>query len=573
MDELIKDFLIEASEGIEKLDTELIILEKDPKNQDLLSSIFRTMHTIKGTCGFLGLSRLEALAHAGENILSKIRDNKIEASPAVISLILELLDVIKLIIAHLESHNAEPSENDIELIKKFNLVAEMENDTQIKVCKKTDSRLLGSHLVAGEEVAIDNQTNASSQNVRVSLDILEGLMLMVSELVLTKNQLQQIAISQKNSEFSAPLQRLGHITSELQERLIEARMQPISSAWTSFPRLVRGLANELGKKIELKMVGEETKLDRQLIEAIKGPLTHMVRNSCDHGLEMPEDRVRAGKSDTGVVTLSAYHREGYIVIEISDNGKGLDISNIKAKILSENLATEQELLTMSDTQIYQYIFKAGFSTAKTITTTSGRGVGMDVVKTNIEKINGTIELSTELGKGSSFFIKIPSTLAMISVLIVQCKNEKFAIPQTNVLELISTGKNSGYMIENINEKAVLRLRDNILSLEYLSKILGFNDNNELSIDAIYDIVICEISGSTFGIVVDKIYDTKEIVAKPVAPVLKSIEIYSGMTLLGDGSIIKILDPNGILRYISKINHNKLPKIITEFSTSVKVGDV
>ncbi|KKB96123.1 Chemotaxis protein CheA [Candidatus Arcanobacter lacustris] len=604
MDELIKDFLVEASEAIQKLDTELVILERDPKNQDLLGSIFRIMHTIKGTCGFLGLSRLESLAHAGENILGKIRDHEIEVTPTTISLILESLDVIKVIVAHLEAHGSEPPENDVELIKKLNLAAGMEGDghgdahaeapalpdshpvveqlsvvapvevvpevletkpeavsNNVAVAKteevahdpKKDAVDIGLQATQNKEVTADVKATASSQSVRVSLDILEGLMLMVSELVLTRNQLQQIARSQKDSEFSAPIQRLGHITSELQERVMKTRMQPISNAWTPFPRLVRGLANELGKKIELKMVGEDTELDRQLIETIKDPLTHMVRNSCDHGLEMPEERTKAGKSDTGIIMLKAYHQGGHIIIEISDNGKGLDVNRIKTKVLAENLATEEELAGMSDIQICQFIFKAGFSTAAKITSVSGRGVGMDVVKTNIEKINGTIELSTKLGKGTSFFIKIPLTLAIMSVLIVQCKDEKFAIPQINVLELVRTGKNSGYMIENINERPVLRLRNTILSLEYLSKILGFNDDNELDVDAISDIVICEIGGSIFGIVVDKVYDTEEIVVKPVAPILKPIEIYSGITLLGDGSIVMILDPNGIFRWVSNNN--------------------
>ncbi len=604
MDELIKDFLVEASEAIQKLDTELVILERDPKNQDLLGSIFRIMHTIKGTCGFLGLSRLESLAHAGENILGKIRDHEIEVTPTIISLILESLDVIKVIVAHLEAHGAEPPENDVELIKKLNLAAGMEGDghgdahaeapalpdshpvveqvsvvapvevvqevveakpeavsNNVAVAKteevahdpKKDAVDIGLQATQNKEATGDVKASASSQSVRVSLDILEGLMLMVSELVLTRNQLQQIARSQKDSEFSAPIQRLGHITSELQERVMKTRMQPISNAWTPFPRLVRGLANELGKKIELKMVGEDTELDRQLIETIKDPLTHMVRNSCDHGLEMPEERTKAGKSDTGIIMLKAYHQGGHIIIEISDNGKGLDVNRIKTKVLAENLATEEELAGMSDIQICQFIFKAGFSTAAKITSVSGRGVGMDVVKTNIEKINGTIELSTKLGKGTSFFIKIPLTLAIMSVLIVQCKDEKFAIPQINVLELVRTGKNSGYMIENINERPVLRLRNTILSLEYLSKILGFNDDHELDIDEVSDIVICEIGGSIFGIVVDKVYDTEEIVVKPVAPILKPIEIYSGITLLGDGSIVMILDPNGIFRWVSNNN--------------------
>jgi two-component system chemotaxis sensor kinase CheA len=380
-------------------------------------------------------------------------------------------------------------------------------------------------------------------------------MLIVSELVLTRNQLLQISRGQKDSEFSAPIQRLGHITSELQEKVMKTRMQPISNAWAPFPRLVRDLASELGKKINLKMIGEDTELDRQLIDAIKDPLTHMVRNSADHGLETPDVRVKSGKGEVGTITLNAYHQGGHIIIEISDDGRGLDEEKLKAKILKENLATEEEVAVMSKEQVYRYIFKAGFSTAAKVTSVSGRGVGMDVVDTNIKKINGHIDLNTKLGKGTSFFIKIPLTLAIMPVLIVECNKEKFAIPQINVLELVRTVESSGYVIENINQRPVLRLRNALLPLAHLAEILGFNTHENLMNVTENDVIVCKIGGYHFGIIVDRVYDTEEIVVKPVAPVLKSIDIYSGITLLGDGSVIMILDPNGIMKWLANTSED------------------
>ena len=387
------------------------------------------------------------------------------------------------------------------------------------------------------------------QTIRVTVDVLEDLMTLVSELVLTRNQLLQLARTQENSAFAVPLQRLSHITSDLQEGVMKTRMQPIGNAWNKLPRLVRDLSHEMGKKIELVMLGAETELDRQVLELIKDPLTHMVRNSGDHGLETPAERRAAGKPETGRVTLTALHEGGYIIIEIADDGRGLAVDRIRAKAVSNGLATEAELAGMTDEQILRFIFRAGFSTASTITAVSGRGVGMDVVKTNIEKIGGTIDLKNRPGHGTTFTIKIPLTLAIVSALIVEAGGERFAIPQLSVVELVRAQRDadglSESVIERINGTPVLRLRNRLLPLVGLSDLLALGKS--ASSDLGTTIVVAQVGSNLLGIIVDRVFDTEEIVVKPVAPILRHVTMFSGNTILGDGSVIMILDPNGIAR--------------------------
>jgi two-component system chemotaxis sensor kinase CheA len=385
----------------------------------------------------------------------------------------------------------------------------------------------------------------AAASIRVSVDILENLMTLVSELVLTRNQLLQMVRVREDSEFKTPLQRLSHITTELQEGVMKSRMQPIGNAWSKLPRIVRDLSMELDKKVELVMQGAETELDRQLLELIKDPLTHMVRNSVDHGLEATNtDRIAAGKSEVGKITLKAYHEGGHIIISIADDGRGLNAEKIRAKALANGLVTETELTNMSDHQLYQFIFRAGFSTAEKVTNVSGRGVGMDVVRSNIEKIGGTIELRSALGKGTTFTIKIPLTLAIVSALVVECAKQRFAIPQINVLELVRASRNSEARIEEINHSPVLRLRDRLLPLVSLNHLLKIDDG-AMTLDESRSIVIAQVGNTKFGMIVDRVFDTEEIVVKPVSSLMRNMPVYSGNTILGDGNVIMILDPHGI----------------------------
>lgn len=595
MDDLIVEFLTETNESLQELDTDLITLEQNPNDKNLISKIFRLMHTIKGTCGFLGLPRLETVAHRAENVMGRFRDGNLEVTPEYVSLILQSLDRVRFLLGHIEATSTEPEGNDTDLTEKLDAVYEGRDAFQsgsaasapaapdettaevpemptfddvretMAAAAPIDAPVAAppAPIAAPEPVAaapapkeqkeqVANKESAESavanQSLRVNVDVLENLMTMVSELVLTRNQLMQIARNDKDSGFVTPLQRLNHVVSDLQEGVMKTRMQPIGNAWAKLPRIIRDLSVELGKKIDLVMTGQDTELDRQVLEMIKDPLTHMVRNSGDHGIETPAERLKVGKSETGTVHLRAFHEGGHIIIEIADDGRGLPLEKIKKKIISNGLASEEEVARMSAQQIQQYIFHAGFSTADKVTSVSGRGVGMDVVRTNIEKIGGSIEMNSIEGKGSTFSIKIPLTLAIVSSLIVAVGGERFAIPQLAVRELVLVSQKSENRIEMIKNTPVFRLREKLLPLVSLNTLLKLGNNDELhtGFDHKY-IIVTQVGGYSFGLIVDQVFDTEEIVVKPVAKILKDLSLFSGNTILGDGSVIMILDPGGIAK--------------------------
>ncbi|MXN65437.1 response regulator [Stappia sp. GBMRC 2046] len=621
MDDLLSEFLTETNESLDVVDVELVKFEQEPNNATILDNIFRLVHTIKGTCGFLGLPRLEALAHAAETLMGKFRDGSPVTQEAV-SLILNSIDRIKEILAELEAAGgAEPDGSDDDLISQLEHLSlsaesgpvqdeaegeedaddnaegelvyqvlerplrpgEVSLDDLEKAFQETEMEIElpdtrdgdddledlpeeaqpGESLAGAEPVRADGNKPAaekkkenksgksgsvSNQTIRVSVETLEHLMTMVSELVLTRNQLLEIVRRHEDSEFKVPLQRLSNVTAELQEGVMKTRMQPIGNAWQKLPRIVRDLSQELEKPIELEMIGADTELDRQVLELIKDPLTHMVRNSADHGLEMPADRRTAGKSDKGTITLAAYHEGGHIIIEVRDDGRGLDVEKIKAKALSNGLASEAELEKMTDQQVHRFIFHAGFSTAAQVTSVSGRGVGMDVVRNNIELIGGSVDLRSAPGKGTSFIIKIPLTLAIVSTLIVEASGDRFAIPQLSVVELVRVQTNSEHKIERIKDTPVLRLRNKLLPLVHLSHLLGVAEE-PVDEDAIEQdngfIVVMQVGSQTFGVVVDGVFHTEEIVVKPMSTMLRNLTMFSGNTILGDGSVIMIIDPNGV----------------------------
>ena len=558
MDDLLSEFLTEASESLAELDLALVKLETAPGDSATLSLIFRMVHTIKGTCGFLGLPRLEHVAHAAENVLGRVRDGELTATPPVISLVLAALDCIKTIVAALGETGCEPAGNDAGVIAALNQLASGQAAPEADCTFDPPAPPGTTPPEPSRAEPPTTEPGSGPQTIRVAVDVLEELMTLVGELVLTRNQLLQLSRSKGTSAFSVPLQRLSHITSELQEGVMKTRMQPIGSAWNKLPRLVRDLAVETGKTIHLEMRGQDTELDRQVLELIRDPLTHMVRNSADHGLEPPEDRAEAGKPETGRILLNAFHEGGHIIIEISDDGRGIDIGRVRAKALSKGLATAAELADMTDQQVRSFIFRAGFSTAETITAISGRGVGMDVVRSNIERIGGTVEVASTAGQGSCFTVKIPLTLAIVSALIVQTAGERFAIPQISVMELVRVrsqadqreGETSGMAIEHIGGTPVLRLRDHLLPLVSLSALLRMESDdqapaNRPGVEA--TVVVTAIGNGLLGILVDEVFDTEEIVVKPVTPLLRHITMFSGNTILGDGSVIMILDPNGIAR--------------------------
>ncbi|MES2602082.1 MAG: hybrid sensor histidine kinase/response regulator [Pseudomonadota bacterium] len=607
MDDLLREFLTETNESLDTVDNQLVRFEQDPNNAKILDNIFRLVHTIKGTCGFLGLPRLEALAHAAETLMGKFRDGMPVTGEAV-TLILSTIDRIKEILGQLEATEAEPEGADLDLIDALHHMVEqgmaamaapeaaaakpavtvsaavpqmlerelrpgeVSLDELERAFRETEMEISAPPLAPVEPPApiaeapkpvaakpaaakpgpkkpvIENETAESdkiaNQSIRVNVDTLEHLMTMVSELVLTRNQLLEISRRNEDSEFKVPLQRLSNVTAELQEGVMKTRMQPIGNAWQKLPRIVRDLSSELGKQIELEMHGADTELDRQVLDLIKDPLTHMVRNSADHGLESTADRVAAGKPEQGTIRVSAYHEGGHIIICIADNGRGLNTERIKAKAVSNGLVTEAEVEKMTEAQVHKFIFAPGFSTAAAVTSVSGRGVGMDVVRTNIDQIGGTIDVKSVPGEGSSFTIKIPLTLAIVSALIVEAAGDRFAIPQLSVVELVRARSNSDHRIERIKDTPVLRLRNKLLPLMHLKKLLKIDDGASIDPENGF-IVVTQVGSQTFGIVVDGVFHTEEIVVKPMSTKLRHIGMFSGNTILGDGAVIMIIDPNGI----------------------------
>jgi two-component system chemotaxis sensor kinase CheA len=577
MDDLLREFVTETNESLDVVDVELVRFEQDPNNAKILDNIFRLVHTIKGTCGFLGLPRLEALAHAAETLMGKFRDGAPASSEAV-TLILATIDRIKTILESLERAQREPEGADTDLISSLERMVERVGSARTRVeaphtvgtlvsqvlerplrsdedslddleraFRETvpdEPPIKSTHVLAVEAAAKDDEAaKGVNQSIRVTVDTLEHLMTMVSELVLTRNQLLEIVRRHEESEFKTPLQRLSSVTAELQEGVMKTRMQPIGNAWQKLPRIVRDLANELGKKIELETQGAETELDRQVLDLIKDPLTHMVRNSADHGLETPEQRRMAGKPEQGRIRLSAYHEGGYIIIQVADDGRGLDSARIKAKAVAQGLVSEAEVEKLTEAQVHKFIFAPGFSTAAKITNVSGRGVGMDVVRNNIDQIGGTIDVKSVAGAGLSFTIKIPLTLAIVAALIVEAAGHRFAIPQLSVIELVRARRGSEHRIERIKDTSVLRLRDKLLPLVGLSHLLGLEkDSGDISGGFI---VVTQVGSQTFGIVVDGVFHTEEIVVKPMSSKLRHIAMFSGNTILGDGSVIMIIDPNGV----------------------------
>ena len=612
MDDILGDFIVEANESLDQIDQALILFEADPGDKAALAGIFRLFHTLKGTAGFMGLPRLETVAHAAETLLGRFRDGALSPSSDSIDLIMAAVDAIKVILGGLETRGLEPDTDHRKLISHLEDVAmgvalvdpaaparTGEAETSLRPGEVSEDELERAFAAAAfdpspaipafvsaepaapalrpGEVSEDELERAFAEapilapsfidaptlaeepatppaprqeaagavaptvntSVRVGLDVLENMMTLVSELVLTRNQLLQVNRQREDGAFSSPLQRLSTITGELQETVTKTRMQPIGASWNKLPRLVRELSRDLGKKIDLRLEGEATEVDRQVLELIRDPLTHMVRNSADHGLETEAERLAAGKSAMGVITLSAYPEGGSIVIRLSDDGRGLDGRRIRAKAVEQGLLTAAEAESISDAQAYRLIFSPGFSTAQAVTSVSGRGVGMDVVMTNLEQIGGQVEIASRPGEGATFTVKIPLTLAIMATLIVDVAGQRFALPQSGVLELVRFGPGSPHRIETIESLRMLRLRSQLLPVLDLAPALRLGEERRTS----GYVAVVAVGQRRFGVLVDRVIDTEEIVVKPLAQVLRKVNVFSGATILGDGSVVLILDPN------------------------------
>lgn len=637
-EDILREFLVETYENLHQLDADLLALEKDPNSRAVLDNIFRIFHSCKGACGFLGLAKLESVAHSGENLLGLIRDRKVEMNSAITDALLRTVDTVRKILANVEASHCEGAEDHSALVsmldsfhaenaaggrnqpsvKNAQSSYECDDDPVVRAIKSLDpgrqeefkdiiadimikkGSLMSEDIDAalqqcsahrgGPDAAASVQPEAAEKrfddqkghaaadmSIRVNIGILDRLMNLVGELVLVRNQfLRQTAVTE-DSEYISISQRLNLITSELQEGIMKTRMQPINNIWRNFPRIVREMASSLNKKVRLEMEGKETELDKTVIESIKDPLTHIIRNSIDHGIEDPSTRASRKKREEGMLLLRAFHEGGQVNIEIIDDGNGIDTAKVKQKAIQRGLITAAQASVMSEREILNLIFLSGFSTAEKVTNISGRGVGMDVVRKNIEKIGGTVDIENRFGAGTSVKIKIPLTLAIIPALIVICGGDHFAIPQISLLEVVRLkGPAAKKGIEEIRGARVYRLRGKLLPLIYLneelkisSSVKSFDEINQD--DYSVNIIVLQAGDRQFGLIVDGVSDTEEIVVKPLDKRLKNISVFAGATIRGDGRVALILDILGLAKasgVVSELNENALiEKSRTEKSAS------
>ncbi|GLW33925.1 ATPase [Actinoplanes regularis] len=604
---------MESHENLDQIDRDLVSLEQEPDSRDLISRIFRAIHTIKGTSGFLAFSRLEKLAHAGESLLSRLRDGVQPVTPETITVLLLCIDGVRSLLASIEEKGTEDEVDVDSMIVRIKAQMDAPSDgapaaapapasgpsaeveTPVSVENEApavlrpapepiaeqrqplgqllveagaaqstdvtsalqqqiegDERKLGTILLeegktqpAAVNEALQSQTakrSIADSAIRVDVDLLDTLLNMVGELVLARNQLVRGVMEIGDSGLVRSAQRLGMITSELQEGIMKTRMQPIEHIWSKLPRVVRDLSNSLGKQVQLDMQGKETELDRSLLEAVKDPLTHLVRNAVDHGIEDPETRIAAGKGAEGTLTLRAYHEGGHVAVEVADDGAGLNVERIAQKAVENGLLRPEQVPNMDKRDIMAMVFQPGFSTAAKVTNVSGRGVGMDVVKTNIESIGGAVSVDSTAGEGTVWRLTIPLTLAIIQALTVDCGDQRYVVPQVAVLELVFVDGNTT-KIEYASGAPVYRLRGKLLPLVRLDRALGFEVGGD---QGVY-IMVLQADGRRFGLVVDRVLNTEEVVVKALNTRLKDIGLYAGATILGDGKVGLILDVSSLAR--------------------------
>ena len=558
IDEIVQEFLVESHENLDQLDRDLVALEREPDSRDLLGSIFRTIHTIKGTSGFLAFGKLESVTHVGENLLARLRDGKMSMSPQTTDVLLAMVDTVRDLLSVIERSGGE---GDLDVSGVVALITDVLEgrapepapaapaaEPVAETAPVAEPAPVVEHVDAAvEHEDTTTRRTVADSSIRVDVELLDTLMRLVGELVLTRNQIVRQAGEAEDVEMIRSSQRLNLIATELQEGVMKTRMQPIDNLWSKFPRVVRDLGASCGKQVTLNQVGKETELDRSLLEAIKDPLTHLVRNAVDHGLESPEARRAAGKAGEGTVTLRAYHQGGQVVVEVSDDGAGIDADKIAAKAVERGIRTQAQVAQMSPADVLQLIFVPGFSTAAAVTNVSGRGVGMDVVRTNIEGIGGTIEVESVVGRGTTCRLRIPLTLAIVPALTVECAGDRYAIPQVSLLELVSLDADrASSAIEDLNGALVYRLRGALLPLVHLSDVLGVESDRS---DGHVLIAVLQADGKRFGLVIDRVLSTEEIVVKPLGSQLKALGTYSGATILGDGRVALILDVQALARRV------------------------
>jgi two-component system chemotaxis sensor kinase CheA len=555
--EILQEFLVETAQNLGQLDLDLVALEQRPDDPGLLNSIFRTIHTVKGTCGFLGLQTMERISHVAENVLNRLRNGDLKLSPALVTLILDTVDALKRESASLEATSAESGEAWDSLIERLKQAEQAppgafrpSGTTGACPVPETMPALDATQHAAGQEAVRAPEARAGETTIRIDVDLADRLVNLVGELVLVRNQMLEASESRDKAVAAQMRHRLNLITSELQENVMKTRMQPVGSVWNKLPRIVRDLGTQLGKQIKLVMEGAETEMDRSIIEAIRDPLTHIVRNSCDHGIEKPQARRQRGKPGHGTLRLRAYHESGQVVIEISDDGGGIDIEKVCRKAVEQGLITAQQLAAMDERQTQELILLPGFSTADQVSSISGRGVGMDVVKSNIQRIGGTFELHSHFGHGTTLRIRIPLTLAIIPGLLVSCGSERFVIPQASLLDLLRVqGEEVARAVRWVDDNPVFRRDGALWPLLFVSSVLGMAApvQRRSELGETLTVVFVHAGGRRFGLVVDAIHSTREIVVKPLGRMARRLGVYAGATILDDGSVALIVDVAGLGR--------------------------
>lgn len=562
MDDIVSEFLAESGEGLDRLDRSLVALEQNPGDRELLADIFRCIHTIKGTSGFFGFGTLESVTHVGENLLSDLRDGRLALTPAMTSGLLQLVDAVRSILSTVAATGAEGEQEFPELVALLTRLREADPvppPPSPSVPPRTGARRKrASRAVTAPAAAPTGPAAPAETTLRVDVALLDKLMTLVGELVLARNQILQLAPASEDPAFTATTQRLNLITTELQEGVMKTRMQPIGNVWSRLPRVVRDLALACDKQVRLEMYGVETELDKTIIEAIRDPLTHIVRNSVDHGIESPAARVASGKPAEGRIVLRAYHEGGQVYIEIADDGGGVDATRVRVKAVEKGIITAEEAGRLDHRDLVQLVFAPGFSTAEAVSNLSGRGVGMDVVRTNIEKIGGTVDLQSRTGEGTTIKLKIPLTLAIVPALMVTAGGDHFAIPQVSLLELLRLDAAAG-AIEMVHGTPVCRLRGRLLPLVSLARVLGLQAgwDEEDRGSGVVPVVILQAEGHTFGLVVDAIRDTQEIVVKPLGHLLQEVPVFAGATIMGDGRVALILDIPGLAQRAAVVSGQRV----------------
>ena len=593
LDDIVREFLVESREGLDQLDQDLVALEAQPGSRALLGSIFRTIHTIKGTSGFLALGRLERVTHVGESLLVELRDGRRSMDAPTTDVLLALVDCVRELLAAIE---VDGSEGDVQVDATIaRLEAVLANEpgaapaaaaapeptpaapeptptapapapapaapapepalapagsapaAQAPVQAAPTATVPTQHPAPAEETVeeLGSLRGHAETSIRVDVDLLDALMRQVGELVLARNRLSLLAGEREDLELSRSAQRVDLIAAELQEGVMKTRMQPIEHVWSKMPRVVRDLAAACGREVRLDMVGGDTELDRGLLEAVKDPLTHLVRNAVDHGIEPAADRVAAGKPAQGVLTLRAYHGGGQVVVEVADDGRGIDPEKVGATAVRKGLRTPEQVAAAAPADLLQLLFLPGFSTAQAVTNVSGRGVGMDVVRTKVEAVGGTVDVESTVGRGTVWRLRMPLTLAIMPALTVGCAGDVYAVPQVSLLELVALDpQRRREAIEHVQSAAVYRLRGDLLPLVSLRAVLGLEDADD---DAGVVVAVVQSDQHRFGLLVDRVLNTEEIVVKPLSARLKSIGTYAGATVLGDGRIALILDVPAIAR--------------------------